>query len=142
MMIVNPKSFGYRKHQVNQEKEIYFVSGMVNWNAQMRPNFFHPPTDIIETDTKLIIRVEIAGLSNDNFSIHFEPPVLSIQGIRQDPLTKRTFHQMEIQYGEFSSDIEINIPIDTENITAEYQDGILIIEMPKRQPTQIIIESE
>jgi len=142
MIIVNRKPFRYRQNQVNQEKVIYYVTGMVNWNTLSHPSLFRPPTDVLETDEKMIIRIEIAGISDEKFSINFDQHVLSIRGIRQDSLSKRAFHQMEIQYGEFSTDIEINIPIDSDLISAEYRDGFLIIEMPKFRPTTIPVDDD
>ena len=49
---------------------------------------------------------------------------------------------MEVHYGEFSTEIDIPWSIDPNQITADYHDGFLIIELPKLTPTQIPIEDE
>ncbi len=142
MIIVNRKPFSHRQNRVNQDKVIYYVTEMVNWNVLSRPNSFKPPTDVLETDEKVIIRVEIAGISVDNLSIIYDQHQLSIQGIRQDLMPKRAFHQMEVHYGEFSTEIDIPVSINPNQITADYRDGFLIIELPKLTPTQTPVEDD
>ena len=140
MIIVNRKPFRDRQNQVNQDKVIYYASGMVNWNILSHPNSFRPPTDVIETDDKLIIRVEVAGINSENFSINFDQHVISIRGIRQDSLSKRAFHQMEIRFGEFSVEIELPLPVQSDLVEATYLDGFLRLVLPKAFPKQIHIE--
>lgn len=142
MIIINRKPSLFNKKPGISENSIYYVTGMFNWNILSHPNIFHPPTDVLETDDKLIVRIEIAGLESDNFSINFDQHILSIDGNRRDLLSKRAFHQMEVPFGEFSSVIEINIPIFLDGIIAEYLDGFLTIEMPKLKPTTIPVEDE
>jgi HSP20 family protein len=142
MIIVNLKPAGFRSTQLSQDRPAYFVSGMVNWHITGKPNVWHPLTDVYETDEKMVVRVEIAGMQEGDFSINFDHHILSIGGVRQEISEKRAFHQMEIFFGEFSSEIEILIPVDAANITADYQDGFLIIKLPKSPAMHIKINEE
>jgi HSP20 family molecular chaperone IbpA len=47
---------------------------------------------------------------------------------------------MEIDYGEFITEVRIAIPIDSASIDASYSDGFLRIELPKASPKKIEIE--
>lgn len=100
---------------------------------------WRPPTDVYETDTAIIVRVEIAGMRDCEFNISLDDRVITIQGIRPDKDERRAFHQMEIRYGEFNTTVQLNWPIDTQAVEAEYEDGILRLVLPKATTHQIKI---
>jgi HSP20 family protein len=75
-------------------------------------------------------------------SVNFDHHILSINGIRSEVPEKRAFHQMEIFFGEFSTDIEIPVAIDTAQIQAEYQDGFLRVFLPKEKPKKIHVKED
>lgn len=142
MIIVNLKSAGFQSSSLSQERTSYYVSGMVNWHFSGNPKFWRPPTDVYETEEKFIVRVEIAGMRDEDFSLNFDHHTLAISGTRPEIIEKRAFHQMEIFFGEFNTSIEILSPIDVENITAEYQDGFLKVFLPKTLAKHINIKDE
>ncbi len=81
-------------------------------------------------------------MHDGEFSVSFDQGILFISGQRQEITEKRAFHQMEINYGEFLTEVEIPVPIDMEKIEAVYQDGFLKVSLPKAQPKQIKINQE
>ena len=102
---------------------------------------WRPPTDVYETTDCLIVKVEIAGMSQENFDITFFKNTLSISGLRVDENSSiKAFHQLEIGYGEFLTSIEFNSPVQVEKAEAVYQNGFLIIKLPKTQPKSILIK--
>lgn len=141
MINVNPKSTSLRTGGFQAESNGYY-SGMVSWRVTLKPNTWRPLTDVYETEENIIVRVEIAGMSEGDFKIEIDQSLLSISGVRTDTPERRAYHQMEINYGEFRTEVEIMIPIDPENITAEYGDGFLIVQLPKAAPRQIRISQD
>lgn len=115
---------------------------LVNFNSGARPRYWRPPTDVYETDDHLIIRVEIAGMTENDFTINIDHNSLVISGIRPDSGERRAYHQMEIPFGEFVVEVELHVPIDIDRGVAEYQDGFLIIHLPKLQPRHISITNK
>ena len=115
-------------------------STQVNWRVPARPYVWQPPTDLFETDEALVVRVEIAGMSEDDFSIQLEGRSLSIHGFRSDHSERRAYHQMEIRFGEFFVEIELPALILAEKIEATYGSGFLRIVLPKATPRRIQIE--
>lgn len=107
----------------------------VSW--QVRSNTWSPPTDNYETEESYIVRVEIAGMREDDFEIAIENNTLLISGIRPDLSERRAFHQMEIRFGKFETTVNIPKPINSEEASAEYKDGFLVIKLPKVKPNQI-----
>jgi len=137
MIIVNLKPAGYRSSPSAQDRATYFVSGYANWHITGKPHVWHPPTDVYETEEKIVVRVEIAGMKDGDVAVNFDHHILTIIGTRMEIAEKRAFHQMEIFFGEFNSEIEILVPIDADKIQAEYQDGFLRVFLPKAIPRQI-----
>ena len=109
----------------------------VHWRIAMRPHVWRPPTDVYETEEAIVIRVEIAGMREQDFSVALEDRTLTIRGIRSDPTGRRAFYQMEIPFGEFSTEVELPAPIVSEGVEAVYRDGFLQITLPKARPQQI-----
>lgn len=103
----------------------------VHLHLTMRSPAWRPPTDVYEIDDAIIVRVEIAGMHETDFSIILDGRYLSIRGVRQDVTERRAYHQMEIRFGEFNVDVEMPATIDVENVQATYQNGFLKIILPK-----------
>jgi len=142
MSNVNFKAGQTRQSQSSSGKPFYYVTGIVNWNLTPRPNVWRPPTDVFETEDRIIVRVEIAGMHDGEFSVNFDQGILMISGSRPEVSEKKTFYQMEIHFGEFLAEVDIPTPIALDRIEAAYQDGFLRITLPKALPKQIKINQE
>jgi len=110
----------------------------ISW--QVRSNVWNPPTDVYETNERFIVRVEIAGMRDEDLEVAVENNVLLISGNRPDLNERRAFYQMEIRFGRFEIAIEIPAPVDVDSAVSEYKDGFLRIKLPKRTPKQIEVE--
>jgi HSP20 family protein len=117
-----------------------YVTGIVNWRLTIHPHTWHPATDVYETENAIIIRIELAGMDRSDFNIIMNQNSLTITGSRQDTARKKAFHQMEIPFGEFKSEIRINKPIDPEKVEAEYNNGLLYITLHIVEPRHINIQ--
>jgi HSP20 family protein len=120
----------------------YPRSGMFNLRVSYQTNFYRPPVDVLETKKEFLVRIEIAGVNEKDFTIDFNKNRLLVSGFRNDPLKNRTFHQMEINFGEFQIEIQLTHPINRETIKAEYQNGFLEISLPKTVPQEILIQDK
>jgi HSP20 family protein len=102
----------------------------VSW--QVRSNTWSPPTDQYETEEAYVIRVEIAGMREDDFEVSLENNTLFISGSRLDNISeRRAYQQMEIWFGKFASAIKLPGPVNIEQARAEYKDGFLVVVLPK-----------
>lgn len=106
----------------------------VSW--QVKSSIWDPPTDVYETEEVFVIRVEIAGMREENFDVSVQNDTLYITGFRHDFPAKRAVHQMEIRSGRFASVVRLSAPVDVEHALAEYQDGFLTITLPKETQEQ------
>lgn len=105
----------------------------IHW--QVRSSIWHPPTDVYETEDAFIVKIEIAGMRDEDFIVAGENQLLHIEGVRPDPAGRRAYHQMEILSGKFEIDVELIFPVNMESASAEYKDGFLTISLPKVQPS-------
>lgn len=101
------------------------------WIAIQSYQGWRPPTDVYETEELALVRVEIAGAHEEAFEVSFSDRVLTVAGHRDDPADKLAYQQMEISYGEFRTDVYIPWQVFEDDIQATYEDGILIVRLPK-----------
>ncbi len=120
---------------VEARREIFHA---INWHVHA--SVWSPPTDIYETEDNFVVRVEIAGMREDEFEVAVENNILMISGNRTDLNERRGYHQMEIRFGKFEIAVEIPVPVEIESAVAEYKDGFLRILLPKTNPKQVKVE--
>jgi HSP20 family protein len=107
------------------------------WKVNNRTYSWSPPTDVYETETNLMIRIEIAGMRQSDITIGIEDNFLVVSGIRKEMAERRAYHQMEIRFGEFSSIITLPKGVDLDDADADYEDGFLTISIPINKATNI-----
>lgn len=101
----------------------------VSWHVRSRT--WNPPTDVYEKEETCVVKVEVAGMRDEDFEVAFENNILMIRGNRPDVNERRAYHQMEIRFGRFEITVEIPVVVDIEKAKAEYKDGFLVIILPK-----------
>ena len=94
---------------------------------------WQPPTDVFETPSHFIVRIEIPGVRVPDFTIHLDERNLVVRGRRTESFmgSRRTFKQMEINYGHFERVIPLPGPLDLEQARAAYEQGFLEIAIPR-----------
>ena len=116
------------------------------WNDILQHGGWRPPTDVYETDTSAVVKVEIAGVKKGDVEISFANRILTVRGTRRDPADKLTYQQMEINYGGFRTDVFLPWTVKEKDIEASYEDGFLVIILPKargkhRVPITVVEQS-
>jgi HSP20 family protein len=103
---------------------------------------FVPPVDIYEDEHKLVLKLEIPGIRQEDLDVRMENSTLSVRGERsfETEGKEENFHRVERRYGSFYRAFTVPNTIDPESIKAEYDAGILRLELQKRpesKPKQI-----
>ena len=101
------------------------------WYISQQRRVWRPPTDVYETDGNVVVKVEVAGMSVEDFSISFADRRLVIGGRRRDPAGKLIYQNMEIRYGEFRTEVRVGWALDEASIEAVYEGGFLYVYLPK-----------
>ncbi len=94
---------------------------------------WRPPTDVFETAEEVVVKVEVAGVSKKDLKVTFDKDCLLIRGHREEQFPEKTVAvtQMEVEYGVFERKLVIRQTVDADNIDATYNDGFLIVRLPK-----------
>mgnify|MGYP001096134822 CR=1 FL=1 len=100
---------------------------------------WRPPTDVYETEASLVVKVEIAGMSEKDFSVSLSNRTLTISGVRRDPDSKLSYQQLEIPYGHFSTEVFLPYSVERNEIGATYENGFLTVTLPKLKPRRVRI---
>lgn len=103
----------------------------IGWQVRVQHHVWSPPTDLYETESDYVARVEVAGMREQDFSVVLEHNYLTISGARSEPHERRAYHQMEVRFGEFSTVVALPGPVEIKNCRAEYEDGFLTVTLPK-----------
>ena len=120
--------------------EQLFVTGRsVEWVYGGRKRVWRPPTDVYETNEHVVVRVEVAGLRVEDFDISLTGRRLVISGLRRDPAEKLAYQQMEINYGEFRTEVYLPSALDHDKVEATYEAGFLSVRLPKKRETHVPI---
>jgi HSP20 family protein len=110
---------------------------------EMTNGTWAPPVDVAEENDRLLVRVEVPGMDEKDLKIHFEDGLLTVSGERQfERKETRNYHRIERAYGSFTRTFSLPRSIDASRIAANYNHGILEIEIPKLEeakPKQIQI---
>jgi HSP20 family protein len=112
----------------------------IGWQVGIHSYSWSPPTDVYETETSFVVRVEVAGMRELDFTINTDDNFLFISGVRSESPERRAYRQMEIRFGEFSTAVELPLGVDVSKADADYQDGFLNVILPKLKPTNIPIK--
>jgi HSP20 family protein len=92
-----------------------------------------PQMDIYETEDEIIITAEISGVTKEELEIEIDEKAARISGTRKPSLPAKDarYRLAEIQYGKFERVIFLPAQIDTEKISATYQNGFLHLRLGK-----------
>ena len=91
---------------------------------------FTPPANMYDDGDKIVIEVALPGVKKEDIDLSLQDNVLTINGVRIDK-TDKPYYLQEWQYGPFEREITLPTAIKSDDIRAEYTDGILTVSMPK-----------
>jgi HSP20 family protein len=94
---------------------------------------WRPPTDVYETPDEIIVVIELAGVEEEDMIVTMFSDLLVVEGKREQPVTEMSAcHQLGIKYGDFRTEIAIQVPVDHDSVAADYKNGLLKIIFLKR----------
>ena len=114
-------------------------------SAPLTTASFAPPVDIYEDEHKISLNLEVPGMKQEDLDVRIENNLLTVRGERKFEKEEKeeNFHRIERRYGTFYRAFTLPTTIDTANVKASYDSGILKLELAKKaeaKPKQIKIE--
>ena len=97
-----------------------------------------PAVDIVSNDDTVDLNVELPGMKKEDITVNIEDRVLTIAGERkvENEEKKENYYRRERRYGSFKRAFTLSDDILTDEITAEYTDGILKVSLRKDTVTE------
>ena len=102
--------------------------------SSMRQSFM-PLAEMEQTENAVHLKVEVPGMNADDIDVQVTKEAVMITGERksESKSEKNGMKRSEFRYGSFSRTIPLPVPVDNSQVKGDYQDGILILELPKLQ---------
>lgn len=103
-----------------------------------------PAVDIFEQEGNIVLKAELPGVDPKDVDVRVENNVLTLKGERKfdNEVKREDYHRVERTYGSFSRSFTLPTVVDTDKIKAEVRDGVLRVNLPKKEeakPRQISI---
>ena len=124
----------YWRNQYNLERAMNRIFDM---ESEQLPSGF--PLDVIESDTEYIVKASVAGFDPNKIEITYDDNTLSIKGEVEEAnkeAEEGRYHIRERSFGSFYRSITMPGVIDPDGISADTENGILVVHLPKKPETQ------
>jgi HSP20 family protein len=120
--------------------------GSVNRDEALTTSTFVPPVDIYEDEHNITLKIEVPGIDQKDIDVRLENNTLTVRGERKFEKEEKeeNFHRVERRYGSFFRAFTLPNTVDTENVSADYDNGVLNIKLAKKaeaKPKQIKVSA-
>jgi HSP20 family protein len=115
--------------------EDFFGNSMVRGGDGASAGVWSPAVNVREDTNNYYVEAELPGMSKEDIHVEVENNVLSLKGERrfENKQEGENYHFVERSYGSFFRSFALPKNVDSENIGAEYKEGVLHITLPKRE---------
>lgn len=105
--------------------------GLLARTTVARPEW-KPPADLYETADAYVVKVELAGVSEDDLDVSVYADAIVVEGDRPVGVSGDVrYHRAEIRHGPFRLEVAFPTPIDRERVSARYECGFLLLTVGK-----------
>lgn len=105
-------------------------------NFRFQSTEFKPRTDIFEDKDNIYLSLELPGITKEDVNIKVnDENMLIIEGEKKQPEINDNLEQIrcERHYGTFSRSFMLSDRIDTDNIKAKFENGVLDVTLAKKE---------
>ncbi|HEY3975400.1 MAG TPA: Hsp20/alpha crystallin family protein [Candidatus Sulfotelmatobacter sp.] len=117
-------------------------SGAGQGDDSLTTSSFAPAVDVYEDEHQVTLKIEVPGIEEKDIDVRVENNTLTVHGERKIEKEEKeeNYRRVERQYGSFTRNFTLPQTVDTENVSATYDKGVLKISLPKKaeaKPKQI-----
>lgn len=141
------------KPQVREGGELSPVAALRNEMDRLFDSFFREPfgaldwplwgqdkwspaIDVAENDQELTVRAELPGIDPKELDVTVAGNQLVLSGEKKESSEHegKDFYRSETRYGSFRRSVPLPEGVDTENVDAQYANGVLTLRLKKIAP--------
>ena len=120
------------------------------WGMPLRTNeivgSWNLALDVAEKGDVFTVKASLPGISPDDLNVTLEDNVLTIQGeVKEDEtLEESNYHIRERRTGSFSRSVRFPVPVESDKVEAEFENGVLTLSIPKAEavkPKRIAVKA-
>lgn len=103
--------------------------------------FSNPAINIIENLPNFVVELAVPGLKKEDFTIEFEEDTIKVASKKVEEEKEETdsrFRRREFNYKSFERSFKLPENIKTEDIQANYENGILRVTLPKMEEKKVL----
>lgn len=122
----------------SQSLEVQEKKELVSKDEKTVPaRYYVPTTDIFETDHALTVVMEVPGVEREAVEVNIENDVLRVEA-RLDYSNYEGFEPLYTEYnvGHFARSFTLSNKIDQQQISAQFEEGVLTLTLPKAKEAQ------
>ena len=134
------REFSTLQDRINRVfRDSYSAAGQ---DESLTTSSFAPAVDVYEDEHKVSLKIEVPGIDEKDIDVRVENNTLTVHGERKIEKEEKeeNYRRVERQYGSFTRTFTLPTTVDTENVAAVYDKGVLKISLPKKaeaKPKQI-----
>lgn len=149
----NPRQCGANHGRYNAHRAAKFARKRAKFEAWMqakaegRQRFMNrmsaPAVNVKEEDDRYELHLFAAGFTKDAFEISLTDNILTISGKAKEveDNNKNSWHRQEFTARNFERKFELNDKINTDEIAADYNNGVLVVTMKKKEGEERVRQS-
>src|SRR5579872_613531 len=131
-----------RYHTLQDQMNRLFDSTFSNSGTEAAITTWAPAVDIYETENELVLKADLPDMNEKDLDVRVENNMLTIRGERkfEQKVNEDNYLRIERTYGSFSRSFSLPNTVNTEAIKADYKNGVLTVQLPKRaesKPKQV-----
>ena len=97
-----------------------------------------PAVDIYETPNELVVKADLPDVDEKDIDVRVENNLLTVRGERkfEKAVSEENYLRVERTHGAFSRSFSLPNTVNPEAIQAEYKNGVLTVNLPKREESK------
>ena len=91
--------------------------------------------DVFEDEQRVVVRLELPGMTREDFQIDVLPELLTVRGEKrfEQESTQGRWRVLQRAYGSFQRRVPLPVAVKVDEVRAVYRDGVLKVELPKAE---------
>ncbi len=110
-----------------------------DWEPNKKPlsESIVPFSQIVDKGKSFQVTVELPGVKKEDIEVKIKDSVLTLMASKKDSFKEESdkVYVNEVSYGEYKRSFKLSNDIDGEEITAQFENGVIRLSIPKKEST-------